>query len=349
MPDLNIRGATVLWGRALDQQQRDVVIRNGMIEGDPSGARPEARQLDLDGYHLLPGFIDAHVHIGFSDPMDVLTGGITTARDLGWPQDEIFGLARASRSTSFDGPEVLAVGPLLTVQSGYPTRAAWAPQGTGLVVDDPRGTVTRLAERGAVAIKVALNADVGPTLEATVLQEIVAAAHERGLKVTAHINQIPELEKSLDAAVDEMAHMLMSNDRIPAELIERMVGAGMTVVPTLSCRSGDDLRTAIDNLARFLSAGGRVVYGTDLGNEGPRPGIDPNEIAALIAAGMSGLQVIASATVDSAEWLGLPDRGVLKEGNRADVIGYRAEPWNHPEALPEPDLVIRQGRVVKGP
>src|SRR3712207_8677447 len=79
----------------------------------------------------MPGFVDAHVHIGCADAGEVLRRGVTTVRDLGWPPERIFDVARASASPSFDGPLVLAAGPILTAPGGYPTPAAWAPRGTG--------------------------------------------------------------------------------------------------------------------------------------------------------------------------------------------------------------------------
>ncbi len=56
-----------------------------------------------------------------------------------------------------------------------------------------------------------------------------------------------------------------------------MVEAGVAIVPTLSIFPKRAVAVAVENLARFVDAGGIVVYGTDLGNAGPRPGIDPRK------------------------------------------------------------------------
>jgi imidazolonepropionase-like amidohydrolase len=299
---------------------------------------------------LLPGFIDAHVHIGFYEPGELVAGGVTTARDLAWPPGSIFDLARRSRDPGFDGPLLLAVGPMLTVEGGYPTRAAWAPPGTGLVVDDEshaRHLVGSLAEEGACAIKVGLNAAVGPTLPASFLEAIVEAAHARDLIVTGHVTGLDELFKAVEARIDELAHMLMSDERIPDDLLAEMVLHDITIVPTLSCRSGVGRAIAIENLRRFRERGGRVVYGTDLGNEGPRPGIDPREVAAMAEAGLSALDIIRSATVASAEWLGLEGTGRLEAGARADLIGVPLAALEDPVALTDVRLVIRGGRIVR--
>lgn len=344
---------SLIGGRSLGPSHRPsselvLHVRDGRIAQAPE---PGSEEVDASGLTLLPGFIDSHVHIAFFDPADVVLGGVTTARDLAWPEDEIFTIARRSREATFRGPEVLATGPMLTVEGGYPTRAPWAPEGTGIIVDGTTApdVVERLAQHGAVAIKVALNADVGPTLDVETLRTIVRAAHGKGLRVTAHINRLTELDRALDAGVDELAHMLMSSDRIPDEIIRRMVTQGTVIVPTLSCRSGYDLDLAVDNLRRFIHAGGSVIYGTDLGNEGPRPGIDPNEIAGMQRAGMSGIDIVRSATSDAAAWLGLSDRGMLSPGKRADIIGVRGAPEDDPTSLANVALVIRAGELLKAP
>jgi imidazolonepropionase-like amidohydrolase len=308
--------------------------------------------LDANQLTLLPGFIDAHVHIGCASPSEVLGGGVTTARDLGWPPELIWPVVDRSRRDDFDGPVLLAVGQMLTVREGYPTRAPWAPEGTGRAVaspDEARLAVEDAAASGACAVKVALNAQAGPTLSPELLRAIVEAAHARDLKVTGHVFGLDELHKALDAGMDELAHMLMSDEEIPISTIEQMVAAGMTIVPTLSCRFGGDRDRAIENLRRFVAAGGRVVYGTDLGNDGPRPGIDAREIDGMVRAGMTGRDIIASGTYGSASYLGLEDRGTIELGRRADVIGVAGDPLADPMALTDVRLVLRGGRLVRVP
>ena len=68
---------------------RTVVAAGGLIERvGPVGevAVPDgAAVVDGTGASLLPGFVDAHVHLDFYPPAQVLAGGVTTVRDLGWP------------------------------------------------------------------------------------------------------------------------------------------------------------------------------------------------------------------------------------------------------------------------
>jgi imidazolonepropionase-like amidohydrolase len=352
---ISITADRALVGPQLNALERASVSISGTSIADFSSESDDAPHrenlIDATGLTLLPGFIDSHVHIGFADPSEVLRGGVTTVRDLAWPVPDIFTTAENSRRADFDGPLVLAAGQMLTVPGGYPTRAGWAPPGTGRPIDGPedaRRAVAEQVEPGACVIKVALNPPVGPTLDARTLEAIVDAAHQAGLRVTGHVYGLGELEKALDAGLDELAHMLMSDEVIPHELLGRMAER-IVIVPTLSIRFGHDRRTATRNLEAFLHAGGRVVYGTDLGNEGPRPGIDHTEIHAMSEAGMSPHDVIRSATVDAAEWLGLPTKGALEIGRDADIIGVEGNPAQDITALTRVKLVVREGRIALRP
>lgn len=348
-----IRNVAVLHGPDLELvEDTTLVLDGGRIAGvDEGSAPPGSTTVDAAGLLLVPGFVDAHVHIGFADPAEVLRRGVTTVRDLGWPEEAIFPLARASRSPGFEGPLVLAAGPILTAPGGYPTRAEWAPAGTGREVqgpDEAQAEVHRLVAAGAAVVKFALNPPVGPVLDLATLNALTAAAHEtEGMVVTGHVYGIDELVKAVACKVDELAHMLMSEEEIDDVLLRAMVASAMVVVPTLSIRSGADREIAISNLARFAAAGGRVVYGTDLGNEGPGPGIDRTEVRAMAGAGFSAIDVIRSATVDATSHLGLTSKGVIEEGMDADVVAVPRDALEDPAALSDVRMVFREGRRVR--
>jgi imidazolonepropionase-like amidohydrolase len=349
-----VLGGSALLGERLESVDDAVILIDGRTittAGSTSSVRvpADAATVDATDLTLVPGFIDAHVHIAFASPREVLSGGVTYARDLAWSPQEIWPLVEESKADAFPGPRLSAVGQMLTVEGGYPTGALWAPVGVARVVrsaDDAVIAVANQADEGACAIKVALDAGAGPTLSRETLAAIVAAAHARGLRVTAHVSGLVELAKAIDAGVDELAHVLMSEERVPDDAITSMVRRGIVVVPTMSCRFGSDLELAIDNLRRHLQAGGEVVYGTDLGNEGPQPGIDARELAAMHESGMTVLEIIASATVDAARYLGLGSTGSLAAGMEADVIAVRGDPTEDVRVLTSVEFVFRSGRLV---
>jgi enamidase len=351
-PIIAIVGATVLEGSSLRPvEDATVIIEGGRIASIGASIQipSDAYVYDAIGTTVLPGFIDAHVHIGFAQPVDVLRRGVTTVRDLAWPPADIFPLARMSREHGFTGPLILCAGPMITTPGGYPTGAGWAPRGTALEVRDTEGAraeVREIAANGAAVVKVALNAAAGPTLPFEILSAIVDEAHRLSLKVTAHVFGLAELDKGLAAGIDEIAHMLMSSQRIPDEMMDRMVASEMTVIPTMSIFFGRGRKIAIANLARFVERGGRVVYGTDLGNAGPEPGIDEREITAMAAAGLSPREVIFAGTVGAAQWLGLNNKGRLEVGLDADLIVVDGDPLTNIKDLTRIRHVVREGIVA---
>ena len=326
-----------------------IVIDEGRVVHAGPASAPPGDVVEMGETTIIPGFIDAHVHIGFFSPKDVLRGGVTTVRDLAWPPEEIWPLVERSETPDFEGPRILAAGQMLTAPNGYPTRAAWAPPGTACVVASPleaREAVDRQLSRGASIVKIALNPPAGPTLGAPEVEAIVTAAHDHGARVTGHINGLAELIKALDAGVDELAHMLMGDELIPDEMISRLVEQEVTIVPTLSVRF-EDLGVAIENTSRFLAAGGRVIYGTDLGNEGPEPGIDRREIAAMSSAGMDLVSIIRAATSTAAGYLRLDGTGSIEPGRDADLVAVAG--LENVETLTQIRGVWRRGRrVVEG-
>jgi imidazolonepropionase-like amidohydrolase len=113
----------------------------------------------------------------------------------------------------------------------------------------------------------------------------------------------------------------------------------MRMVSTLDIHSyGDEtpeVRVAIDNLFRFARAGGKVLYGTDLGNGAVPPGIDVREVMLLFQAGLSPEQVLTAMM-----------RAPIEPGAPADLIGVGRDPFEDLEALGELRLVMRAGRIV---
>ena len=97
---------------------------------------PETDELIVADGFLMPAGADRHVHVELGDPVTIVRRGVTAVRDLGWPAERIFPMVDASE---MPGPLVRAAGPMLTAPGGYPTRAAWAPEGTGLEVADADG------------------------------------------------------------------------------------------------------------------------------------------------------------------------------------------------------------------
>lgn len=288
---------------------------------------------------LCPGYVDRHVHIGLASPHEVLIGGVTCVRDLAWPPWIIFSVQKLSRNPLFDGPRVECCGPMITAVGGYPSQAKWAPDGTAHEVADiqqARSATREIARRGAVAIKVALNTTVGPTLSDEQLAAICDTAHARGLDVTAHVEGIGQTERALRMGVDELSHTPWT-ERLNDDLV-RALARQTRIVSTLDIQSYGErteaLDTAINNLSRLYAAGGQVLYGTDLGNGDIPPGVHRREVSYLAEAGLSPDAILSAMT---------PRR--LCVGMCCDLVGISGNPHEDLDHLAGLELVIRAGVV----
>jgi imidazolonepropionase-like amidohydrolase len=337
---LLVRG-TGAWIGAGEPIRSAAVVAEGsrIAYAGPAWSAPEADEEIRGDWFLVPGAVDHHVHIRLADTQAVLAGGVTMVRDLAWPPEEIFPLCDISQATDFDGPVVVAAGPMITAPGGYPSRAGWCPEGGWIEVrgpDQAAAAVADLVRHDPAVIKVALNTEAGPTLDDAALVAVCDAAHARGLGVTAHVQGRGQTERALGAGVDELAHCPWT-ERLSDDLAAA-VARRMTVVTTLDIhsygRDTPELGVAVDNLRRIAAAGGRIRYGTDLGNGPIPPGIHTGEAVHMAAAGLSGDEVLRAMTP-----------GPLRSGAVADVVGLRADPFEELTALGRVGLVVRAGVV----
>ena len=232
---------------------------------------------------LLPGLRDHHVHLGLVEAAELTDSALSAVDDLGWIPDVALGWQRDGVA----GCAVGVAGPFLTAPGGYPAGRAWAPAGSVLEVGSPEAAaaaVERLAGAGVAMIKIALNTAM-PLLDDPTLCALVDTAHEHRLRAVVHAEGAGQPTRALAAGADALAHTPWT-ERLADELIEGLA-AGLVIISTLAIFTDDAAGgVARDNLARFHLAGGRIRYGTDLGN-GPGPvDVHPLEIEALLAAGL---------------------------------------------------------------
>ena len=267
------------------------------------GPRAALGRRALTGEHgvSLPPFIDHHVHLHLIDEAGLAGGGIAGVVDLG---GDPVSLARRPKSSI---PRLAYAGAFLTAPAGYPASRSWAPDAVVRQVSDPSthpgvsgGAATVVDEQatfGASVIKVALNADSGPVLDALTLRAVVASARQRRLPVVAHVEGAGMTRLALDAGVDVLAHTPFT-ETLDAALIGRAAGAGQRWISTLDIHRVDTAahRVSRANLAAFVAAGGRVLYGTDLGNGELPVGINSRELEALHHVGVRGGALIEALT-----------------------------------------------------
>jgi imidazolonepropionase-like amidohydrolase len=324
----------VFWiagGKLADPKPRPGALRieGSRITGKSAFAPPGATIKNAAGLTIVPAFIDAHVHLAVGgDPHTIareqIRRGVIAVLDLGAPE-RLLPMRHPPLRIRFSGP-------LLTAPGGYPT-ASWGRNGEGLEVataDEARRAVQRLAAAEARFVKLALDARF-PLLEPAVAAAAAAEGRRLGLLVAAHALEADSVRRALDAGADVLAHT--PRDPLPDDLLARM--RGKWVVSTLRA-----FAVAPERLRSLHQAGARVVYGTDLGNEGTAPGIDAGELALLEGA---GVDPISAATSEAAALLGLRDVGRLTVGASASVLAVRSL---RPQDLARPEWVMIDGRMV---
>ena len=289
---------------------------------DAAALGPLARRVrrSLNGDHpgetgtMLPPLVDHHVHLQLVRPDDAVAGGVAAVVDLGADPGAIATIARTEGL-----PHVRFAGAFLTAVGGYPSDRPWAPARSVRELPSVDGDAAAAADRererehqalagpveaavdeqrrfGASVVKVALNADAGPVFDRVTLDAIVVAARAHGLPVAVHAEGAGMAELAIEAGVDVLVHAPFT-ERLDDEVVERAASAGQAWISTLAIHvrdGGPAAGVAIDNLGRFHRAGGRVLYGTDLGNGDLVPGVNPDEVAALVRAGLAASDVIAA-------------------------------------------------------
>lgn len=261
---------------------------DGVVRVESGRARPatdaEVSAAQTVGHlagSVMPGLTDFHVHLDLVDIEAVATGSLARVLDLG---------SNPTRDLIAGDVEVVRAGQILTAVGGYPSTRPWAADlfhevGEG----DIDAAITNQVQLGAQVIKVALNSDAGSVWGDQLLEAIVHSAHEAGRHVIAHAEGAGQAARALDAGVDALAHTPWT-EVLDDELLSRMA-ASMSWISTLRIHSGSDRDTALDNLTRFAARGGRILYGTDMGNGPSSGGVEADEIAGLAAAGLTVDQI----------------------------------------------------------
>lgn len=251
---------------------------------------------------LLPIFADHHVHLGLVSTSGLAASGIGRVVDLGW-SDGVVALAEAAQAAPVEARvESQYAGRFVAAPGGYPSASRWAPPRCTTEVAEPRDAAAAVAAQvalGACVVKVTLNRDAGAVPDHATLSAVVGAAGRAGLPVVAHAQGPGMVELALAAGVSALAHTPWTH-RLDDEVVAEAVAARQAWISTLDIHgygtSTPDQARAVDNLARFRAAGGRVLYGTDLGN-GPLPeALNLREVELLQAAGLSDDDVLDALT-----------------------------------------------------
>lgn len=244
-----------------------VRVRDGLIVGVGREPAQEAETaVDCGGMSLLPGLIDAHAHLIYTDfrsldavdrcsletstinavnnASKVLKAGYTTIRDVGTVGNVAVAMRDAIAEGKVAGPRVVASGQIIfpTGGLGETLPPHWTSEhGLGMRVNGPdamRAEVRRQIRHGVDNIKLAASGvEVGPyawtwmtTFSEEEIRVAVEEAHRWGRTVAVHAQSYDSVRFSLKAGVDTIEH----GTRIDAETARMFAQSEAILVPTLS-------------------------------------------------------------------------------------------------------------------
>ena len=291
-----------------------VRLAGGLIEdvGGPELLRADDQHVDGRGGTVLPGLIDAHVHLLPGVPRLALTFGVTTVLDM-FSKPSLVRAALA-QGAGPDAADVRSSSIGATAPGGHPSMM-YAPFSYVTGPQDAEAFVADRVAEGATHLKVFYDDGTSgpmpmPSLDVPTIAALVGAAHWAGLIVVAHVSTARGARALLPTGVDVLAHVPF--DPLDDEQIQAIAEAGVAVVATLSVADGfpgdqaampllaepalaarlgpawsevlerqrhrwlpaqlPDFAAAADNVRRLHRAGVPLLAGTDAPNPGTVPG-----------------------------------------------------------------------------
>jgi imidazolonepropionase-like amidohydrolase len=256
-------------GRAFDGERvvpggALVLVDDGRIAGVEPGAAPApdgCQVLEVPSGTVLPGLVDAHVHLcadGTDGTLDRigepsqdammaiieqslrrhLAAGVTTVRDLGDRRFAVLDWRASAQSGVY--PAVVAAGPPITSVGGHCANMGGEAAGAGQL----RAAVRERADRGVDLVKIMTSGGFQTTgTQVMVCQftldevrAVVEAAHSAGLPVTARAHGLPAVQMAMAAGADGIEHCSFLTDTGPSQSeqdLARLAQAGTAVCPTL--------------------------------------------------------------------------------------------------------------------
>jgi imidazolonepropionase-like amidohydrolase len=354
-----------------------VVVVSGHIQSigrNSDASSGGAQVLDLKGKWLLPGFVDAHAHIGdLASARRALRSGTTTARDMGVNHFADIGLRDLNHAGVIDVPDIVAAGyhvrphPADEFFLDFPQLADLMSGVRGS--ENVRRMVRAMASRGVNVIKVMATQRAGlpetdPRLREFNDEELAAVmdeAKKAGLWVAAHAHGDEGAAAAVRAGVHSIEHGTFLSD----DTLRLMKEKGVYLVPTIATVQdlidpGGDYDDPILQIrgrammprirevtAKAWKMGVKIVTGTDTGYLPRSNRRVPDEIIELANVGIPPMDAIKAATSVSAECLGIEKRtGAIRAGLEADFVVVDRNPLDDIRNIEDVVIVINNGKIA---
>jgi imidazolonepropionase-like amidohydrolase len=304
-----------------------------------------------------------------------LEAGFTTVRNVGADGYSVIAVRDGINAGDIVGPRIWAAGPSLGITGGHCDNNRLPPElkytSTG-VADGPWAVRTKVRENikyGANAIKFCATGGVFSKGTKVGVQQysleemkaIVEEAHMRDLPVAAHAHGTRGIKTAIIAGVDSVEHASFLDDEAIALAKKHGTWLSMDIYNTeytlsFGEQNGVDeenlnkerqvSKKQRDSFSRAVKAGVNMVFGTDAAIY-PH-GDNAKQFSRMVEFGMTELQAIQSATINSAKLLKMHNKlGQIKTGYAADIIAVEGNPLKNISTLEQIPFVMKAGIVYK--
>lgn len=375
--DLALTGATLfLSSDTAPIRDGVILIANGKIVAAGRGSQARgyrAKQtIDCSGLFITAGFWNSHIHLGERKwakaediPSDELSRqlhgmltryGFTSVFDLGSPWDNTRRIRSRIDANEVQGPKLRSTGHPL-IPAGSPPLPDFIfsilPPKSIELTDSAQAAeaARRTIETGVDGIKIYASR---PAVSESVIRAVVEEAHRAKRPVFVHCNTAEDIQKASNAGADVVVHTTPGLPWAPSTLAA-MKANRVAFNPTLHVFKYQDRHdrisvqdknaaTTIGQLRDWVSLGGEVIFGTDIGAVDTDPA---EEYAMMAEAGMSFPQILASVTTTPAERLGGPgESGKIEVGQMADLVALSSDPSGNVRALADVAYTLRAGKLI---
>lgn len=325
--------------------------------------------------HFMPAELLKAEH----QPVDVLNSQLQTMFTR-WGFTTVFDIASILSNTNYIrsqieagkllGPRVLTVGEPFWVETPIYVQKFLATYHLAIPethsIPEAVTRVDQQIQECADGIKIfvgSIEAGHVEYMPADLARAIVAEAHRQHKLIFSHPSTVKGVELSLDTGVDILAHVTTSEANEPGttwppELVAQMKAAHMSLIPTLTLFDYEmqrnhvspeviqqELALAVSQLHAYASAGGQILFGTDIGY------IDhydtAEEFQLMSRAGMTFPQILASLTINPAQRFGYSSHsGRIARGFDADLVILKSDPAADITALSRVAYTIRDGEIL---
>ena len=303
-----------------------------------------------------------------------LMAGFTTVRNLGAKGYSVIGVRDGINAGEVPGPRIWAAGHSIGVTGGHCDDNFSPPEakskGKG-VADGPwavRAKVRENIKYGANTIKVCATGGVFSKGTKVGIQQLteeeiryaVEEAHMRGLIAAAHAHGTNGIKAAIKAGIDSIEHCSFLDE----EAIELALKHGTyfscdiyNTEYTLAFGEANGVpeeninkekmvsKAQRDSFRQAVKAGVNMVFGSDAAIY-PH-GDNGKQFSRMVKFGMTPLQSIQAATINSAALLKQTNIGQIKEGFLADIVAVDGDPIENISLLENVTFVMKDGVVYK--